>query len=792
MFKPAKIAIYVSSIVCGMGAVILCLWAVSPKPSSFLSDFAGTDIKDTDINYYDFVETSLLAERSMEITSWLDGSNVENWREERQIRETVIAQYLENNSSSNAVLLGFSENHTPSLGWNNFNNSPVGYNGVPYVLLKTILDLNGAEANEKLKNINDLWWDNNFFDSKNTYYGYLSNIGTSANPIDYESGVLASAGDHSAGLPYGYAWQTDLEYRKLIKFEEYLVDARLYLKNLFPKLSLITSKFYTLADEMAWEQYRHYPSQAGVFDRVHFSCAACHVGRVVVNNRIKFLPGAPNTEVDAQLYSKLIMYTAAMLVKEGFDPESNLAQDPSLIKPDLDAIAALHNAMLDKVSLYPDSFYGIDELSIARAKLQVMWVSDNFPNIINDFIALGLKTHFIYRVAAENNAYKDYTGDVFAPMSGQMDAFGIASGLVALHMKRPDLSFINYIITDNPNNPILKDLDVESDNSGGKIHRNLTNNTPEEIASFLYKTRDNWLPQVPAPIDIKAVNWVALNELANWDGNQGASSRTLSSGASATGDPRYVNVSAHEPLNPFINHLPPTPYPFDSVDITKAKEGKVLFQTHCASCHKAYNDKIYRTDEVKTDPNRTLLISNIARYGLAALVMEACSLGAQSENYLAEDYWCMPQGNWEDRITDYFADTPLRVEKAVNGYKADPLFGIWSQSPYLHNGSVPTLGHLICASVRPDSFYRGNINFDEKLIGFEWSKLLLEPYSQYEMAKQKLYDTSKVGFSNDGHYYGQNLCPDMSGLDPHEDRIEIENRIQNSDAGMIIEYLKIR
>ena len=78
----------------------------------------------------------------------------------------------------------------------------------------------------------------------------------------------------------------------------------------------------------------------------------------------------------------------------------------------------------------------------------------------------------------------------------------------------------------------------------------------------IFKNISAWAPPVPAPIDIKSVNWATERYHANWDGNQGASSRTLASGASATGDPRMVNVRIHEPLNPFIDNLPPPPYPF--------------------------------------------------------------------------------------------------------------------------------------------------------------------------------------------------------------------------------------
>ena len=108
---------------------------------------------------------------------------------------------------------------------------------------------------------------------------------------------------------------------------------------------------------------------------------------------------------------------------------------------------------------------------------------------------------------------------------------------------------------------------------------------PKAAADRIFKNIPAWAPPVPAPIDVKSVNWAVERYHANWDGNQGASSRTLASGASATGDPRMVNVRIHEPLNPFIDNLPPPPYPFASVDLAQAREGKAIFKANCASCH---------------------------------------------------------------------------------------------------------------------------------------------------------------------------------------------------------------
>ena len=76
-------------------------------------------------------------------------------------------------------------------------------------------------------------------------------------------------------------------------------------------------------------------------------------------------------------------------------------------------------------------------------------------SVMQDLIAVGVKTHFIYHVVAKNNAYKRPLPDVFEDRPGQMDAFGIASGLVAIHTRRPDNSFLEFVRRDNPKSPIF-------------------------------------------------------------------------------------------------------------------------------------------------------------------------------------------------------------------------------------------------------------------------------------------------------------------------------------------------
>ena len=87
---------------------------------------------------------------------------------------------------------------------------------------------------------------------------------------------------------------------------------------------------------------------------------------------------------------------------------------------------------------------------------------------------------------------------------------------------------------------------------------------------------------------------------------------------------------------------------------------------------------------------------------------------------------------------------PPRVH---DGYNALPLSGLWAQAPYLHNGSVPTLFHLLVPSQRPNDVVKGLLDYDQKLVGYIWTaQNLLEKNEGY------IYDvTMSPATSNIGH-----------------------------------------
>jgi hypothetical protein len=730
---------------------------------------------------------------SEDIVSWVDGHVVSDWAAEIVKRDQALERYLADTDPARAEQYGFRSGQHPQLAWSWFLDNPVGFNGVPLVLLKTIFDLSPNHPNPTLRAIARIWHRQAIVPVASDTTGSdwtFDHIGVRPNPSDYVDGVARSPAERESPLPFGFAFENPRAFEPLSATQTRIYNGRLLARRLFKNTSLLAAKLRSTAHDENWEQDRPGFGSPGSMDRVFFSCAACHVGRVMVSGKMKFLPGMPNTEIEAQYYSKLLMLTAAALIESGFDPSSTLPVNPAQITPNRSAILALYTEMLDKARLRPETLYGRSPAQMARAKIQALEIADDFPNVMQDLIAIGVKTHFVYYVVAKNNAYQQPLPDVLEDRPGQMDAFGIASGLVAIHTRRPDNSFLEFVRRDNPQSPIFTGFST-ANGLPADIPGMTAPVTDAKLAGErIMKNIPAWAPPVPAPIDVKSLSWTMHRHHANWDGNQGAAARALASGVSATGDPRMVNVRIHEPMNPFMNNLPPPAYPFASVDLARAREGKALFKEKCASCHKPNNERIYPVSRLGVDPNRTLVNTSVSRYGLTALVMEACTIYGLNHRGKPGANWCMPAGDWQARLDEYFRDTPRRVADGTSGYKADMLHGIWAQAPYLHNGSVPTLGHLMCESTRPSRFLRGNVNYDETLVGFEWAERPPARYGPHDTILIKEYDTNVPGKSNKGHTYAAEFCPDTSGLDPIRDRKEIETRLLRSQVGALLAYLK--
>lgn len=182
----------------------------------------------------------------------------------------------------------------------------------------------------------------------------------------------------------------------------------------------------------------------------------------------------------------------------------------------------------------------------------------------------------------------------------------------------------------------------------------------------------------------------------------------------------------------YLESLEPPASPLETDPALVAK-GEAVFQKHCASCHgtygaeETYPNRIVPLNVVKTDPVR-----------LEAITKEQRTRYAHS---------------W---FTNY---DPARVVVDPGGYVAPPLDGIWASAPYLHNGSVPTLWHLLHPDERPVVWKRSLEGYDEDRVGLEVEVRdeLPEDARKVPEIRRTWFDTRARGKSAAGHDFPAQL-----------------------------------
>jgi len=193
----------------------------------------------------------------------------------------------------------------------------------------------------------------------------------------------------------------------------------------------------------------------------------------------------------------------------------------------------------------------------------------------------------------------------------------------------------------------------------------------------------------------------------------------------------------------YIEELESPKYPY-TVDAALAERGKILFEKTCAECHGTsgpggeFPNYVVPIDEIGTDDRRFRAIYKERR--------EAANRG-----------WLQ-----------YDGEHPLDVETV--GYLAQPLTGIWASAPYFHNGSVPTLWHVMNPSQRPSVWQRTEDGYDQQRVGLEVKAFDTVPSNLSSRLRRRYYDTTHVGNGAGGHTF-----PDV---------------LDDAEKMAVIEYLK--
>jgi hypothetical protein len=127
-------------------------------------------------------------------------------------------------------------------------------------------------------------------------------------------------------------------------------------------------------------------------------------------------------------------------------------------------------------------------------------------------------------------------------------------------------------------------------------------------------------------------------------------------------------------------------------------------------------------------------------------------------------------------------------------YRARPLNGMWNAGPYLHNNSVPNLCLLLGdPDDRPDTFYIGNIDFDDECLGFPYEKggalgfglIGGIPKMPDGETDSERFDADLPGNSNRGHEFSDEYDPEVGPRDG-----VIGRRLSQDEIMAIAEYIK--
>ncbi|MEM8945510.1 MAG: cytochrome c [Planctomycetota bacterium] len=193
-------------------------------------------------------------------------------------------------------------------------------------------------------------------------------------------------------------------------------------------------------------------------------------------------------------------------------------------------------------------------------------------------------------------------------------------------------------------------------------------------------------------------------------------------------------------IEAYIDSLEPPEYPFE-VNDSLAERGRLIFEQNCAECHGTYGEN-------GSYPERIVPIDVVAT--------DSVRLGS-----LTAKHRLSYETNW---INEYGARGKVVAEPG--GYLAPPLDGVWASAPYFHNGSVPTLWHVLRPTERPVVWVRThNDAYDRKLVGLACDASEDLPSrttsaTTSAAVRRRYFDTRKFGKSARGHDFAESLSDD--------------------------------
>ena len=320
---------------------------------------------------------------------------------------------------------------------------------------------------------------------------------------------------------------------------------------------------------------------------------------------------------------------------------------------------------------------------------------------------------------------------------------------------------------------------------GNRLYRLLgagnlrTLNAPARVRSLWYTNEYNWVQtngSIRQPMARNIIQALASNASLVFPGDDAKNDRYISS-------LRLNNINEMESMSSRFKAPVWPESVLGKIDEDAAKRGEALYRKHCAYCHEPKKEnQPDPADPVAIQNNKTYFVLRLfpqskvrtdpmdAR-NFAERTVDASMIG-QGTNLPGAQIISMVLSGIIQRQYDELK-LPVDEQQRWNGYRANllrsceayparPLAGVWANSPYLHNGSLPNLYQLLLREdQRVKEFKTGGLEFDPVNVG----------YVTTDVPDGFLVGTAKTGNSNAGHQYGTSL--------DHQERMDL------------IEFLKV-
>lgn len=464
---------------------------------------------------------------------------------------------------------------------------------------------------------------------------------------------------------------------------------------------------YPIARGVGWSGMARDESRTTV-DYASFTCGACHIGRVRDRDGSwYYLDGGVNTQFDLVRYRTKVVRTIAKIVDGGKTSTERIDRATARIT------AALNEVHAED----PEYFY--QNCTIAGRTFDAAYEAEQVRLFKND--SREIVARFLLRadlelrslVALVEKNYQGFEQPMLRGFGGMADATGVSTSFGYLHRKEIEKDPKSDPNVDLPPTAGLTDFMAVWRQSERKARWS-------SDGSRLIDGGGQWNGNIPIPI---------YRNLA----------AQLTMGFAADTDVRVAALAVD-----FLDGLPSSPYPFD-VDMELARRGQVLFQRHCADCHRPNNGTVY--SEIGTDMGRAQVVSESiaqrARQGFTTIGSPQREVtlppGKSKTN---------PFSTYEGVMLEGKSRVVMGDPKEHLGYVALPLSGVWATAPYFHNGSVPTLFHLLIPSERPSVFAKGRLGFDSTMVGYSWK---LDPDDQTEPGEYQFDTSAHSSVSRSGH-----------------------------------------